>query len=100
MSRARIRILLAAALVLINLLVLAGPIKAEGNMVTGTLVFNEDVRLGPDAIAVVTLSDRSKDATAGTIIGQQRIDGATGTEIPFAVQFDPAVINQKNAYSI
>jgi uncharacterized lipoprotein YbaY len=99
-SRARIRILLAAALVLINLLVLAGPIKASDNLVTGTLIFNEDVLLAPDAIAVVTLTDRSKDATAGTIIGQQRIDGGVGPETPFAVPFDPAAINQKHAYSI
>jgi uncharacterized lipoprotein YbaY len=97
-SRTRIRILLAAALVLTNLLVLAGPLHAQANMVTGTLVFTDTTKLSSMAVAVITLTDRSQDA-AGTIIGQQRIDGATGND-PFAVQFDPATINQKHAYSI
>src|SRR4051794_21803551 len=68
-------------------------------MVTGTLLLKEKVALSPTAVAVITLTDRSKDVTAGTIIGQQRIDGATGTDT-FAVQFDPATINTKHAYSI
>ena len=68
-------------------------------MVTGTLIFNEKIALSPTAVAVITLGDRSPNG-AGTIIGQQRIDGVTGTQIPFAVQFDPAVINQKHAYSV
>ena len=36
-SRARIRILLAASLVLTNLLIFAGPLHAQSNMVTGNL---------------------------------------------------------------
>src|SRR4051794_23492858 len=99
LSRARIRILLAAALVLTNFLALAGPIKAQANMVTGTLIFKDKVGLSPAATAVITLTDRSKDG-AGTIIGQQRLDAVTGTQIAFAVQFDPAIINQKHAYSV
>ena len=98
MSRARIRILLAAALVLTNLLILVGPLHAQANMVTGNLVISGKVKLSPTAVAVITLTDRSPSGS-GTIIGQQRIDGATGNDA-FAVQFDPAVINQKHAYSI
>ena len=98
MSRARTRILLAAALVLTNLLILAGPLHAQANMVTGTLQLQQKIALSPSAVAVITLTDRSKDG-AGTIIGQQRINGATGNDA-FAVQYDPAVINSKHAYSI
>lgn len=78
MSRARIRILLVVALVATNFLILVGPLHAQGNMVTGTVVLLEKVSLSRNAVAVVTLTDRSKDG-AGTIIGQQRIDGVTGS---------------------
>ncbi|HEY7023611.1 MAG TPA: YbaY family lipoprotein, partial [Candidatus Limnocylindrales bacterium] len=98
MSRARIRLFLAVALVSLNLFVLAGPLHAAGDTVSGNLLMLQKIALSPDAVAVITLTDRSKDG-AGTIIGQQRIDGATGNDA-FSVQFDPTVINQKHAYSI
>ena len=97
-SRKRIRLLLVAALVSLNLFVLAGPIHAKGDTVTGNLQIAAGTTLSRNAVAVVTLTDRSKDG-AGTIIGQQRIDGATGTDA-FSVQFDPTTINTKHAYSI
>ena len=98
MSRVRIRILLAAALVVTNLLILVGPLHAQSNTVSGNLVLALRIALSPLAVAVITLADRSPSG-AGTIIGQQRIDGATGNDA-FSVPFDPAAINQKHAYSI
>ena len=98
MSRKRIRLLLVAALVSLNLFVLAGPLHAQGDTVSGNLQIAEGTTLSRNAVAVVTLTDRSKDG-AGTIIGQQRIDGATGTDA-FSVQYDPTIINTKHAYSI
>jgi uncharacterized lipoprotein YbaY len=85
--------------VLVNLMLLAGPLHAASNAVTGNLQFKEKVALSPSAVAIITLADRNKDATAGTIIGQQRIDGATGNDA-FSVPFDPAIINTKHAYTI
>ena len=97
-TRVRIRILLAAALVVTNLLILVGPLHAQSNTVSGNLVLAQRIALSPTAVAVITLADRSPSG-AGTIIGQQRIDGATGNDA-FSVPFDPAAINQKHAYSI
>ncbi len=97
MSRAQLRRLAVTIVVLSSvLMIFAGPIRAQANMVTGTLIFKEKIALSPTAVAVITLGDRSPNG-AGIIIGQQRIDGVTGSRIPFAVQFDPAVINQKHA---
>ena len=45
-------------------------------------------------------ADRSLPGGAGTIVGQQRIDGAQGAEIPFTVPFERDQINNKHAYSI
>ncbi len=81
-----------------NFLILVGPLHAQSDTVTGTLQLQQRIAVSPSSVAVITLTDRSKDGE-GTIIGQQRIDGATGNDA-FAVQFDPAVINPKHAYSI
>ena len=68
-------------------------VLAAGRDRHGHLTFTEDTALSPTAVAVITLTDRSPDG-AGTIIGQQRIDGAGGPEIPFSVPFERDQINQ------
>ena len=50
------------------------------------------------AVAVITLVDRSKDGS-GTIIGQQRIDGAVGTT-EFSVPYDSAQVVSTHAYRV
>ena len=78
---------------------IAVPVNAAVEAVTGNVTVPAGTTLTRTAVAVITLTDRSKDG-AGTIIGQQRIDGATGASIPFSVPFESDTINSKHAYSV
>ena len=97
-NRVRRSIATVLGLSLLTLLA-AAPVSAHVENVTGTITLRERVQLSPLAVAVVTLTDRSPNG-AGTIIGQQRIDGATGAAIPFSVPYDADEINNKHAYSV
>jgi uncharacterized lipoprotein YbaY len=77
----------------------AVPVNAAVENVSGTIVMRERIALTPAAVAIVTLTDRSKDG-AGTIIGQQRIDAPPSGTIPFSVPFERDTINAKHAYSV
>jgi uncharacterized lipoprotein YbaY len=75
------------------------PALAAVENVTGTLHLPEGTVASETAVAVITLTDRSPDGV-GTIVGQQRIDGAAGAQIPFAVPFERDDINNEHAYSV
>src|SRR5215217_2447191 len=84
----RIRRLLAVVLGLISVATFAvAPVLAAVENVTGTLQLPQDTSASRTAVAVITLTDRNPEG-AGTIVGQQRIDGAEGAQIPFSVPFE------------
>ena len=73
---------------------------ATPTVVTGTLTLEEEVTLGPEAVAVVVLVDRTASAEGGQIIGVQRIDGPGNAPIPFSVTYDEAAIQKTHAYAV
>ena len=98
MSRARIRLLLAAALVSLNLFVLAGPIHAQGDTVSGNLLMLQKIALSPTAVAVITLADRSP-AGAGTSLASSALTAQPATT-PSRSSSTRSIINTKHAYTI
>src|SRR5690349_2298389 len=67
--------------------------------VAGTLVTKAKLTLSPTAVAVVTIVDQQATTSAGTIIGEQRIDAAT---LPgqFAVTYDDTKIDKTHSYAV
>jgi uncharacterized lipoprotein YbaY len=92
------RATVALTIVALVLPLLAITAHAQVQAITGTLVLNAKVSVSDDAVAVITLADRSKDGK-GTIIGQQRIDGAKATQ-EFSVPYDTSSLNPSHAYAI
>ena len=72
----------------------------EPATVTGALTIKEKVTLGPDAVAVVVLVDRTAANSGGQIIGVQRIDAPGNSPISFSVPFDSATIQPTHAYAV
>ena len=92
------RVLVAITTVALLVPLFALTAHAAVETVTGTVVLKAKIALTPDAVAVVTIADRSKDGK-GTIIGQQRIDGATANQA-FSVPYDAEAINPSHAYAV
>ncbi len=79
---------------------LAVPLLAANTSVTGTLTFREKIALTPAAVAIVTIVDTAAAPDAGSVIGQQRIDGPTALPIDFSVLIDADAIDQTHAYAL
>ena len=67
--------------------------------VTGTMTISEDVTLGPDAVAVLTIVGQDASDESGGIVGYQRIDDAAAS-VPFSVAYDTASIDPKGSYAM
>ena len=91
--------LLAATVALIGG-ALAVPINAVDASVTGSLSYDEQVTLTPEAVAIVTIVDQTAAADAGVVIGQQRIDAPAAIPIDFSVLFDADTIDQTHSYAL
>ncbi len=91
--------LVAAAAALLSA-ILAVPIVAANQTVTGSLSYVERVPLSPEAVAIVTIVDITANPDAGAIIGQQRIDGPAGVPIDFSVLVDKNAIDPTHAYAL
>ena len=68
--------------------------------VTGSLSYDEQIALTPDAVAIVTIVDQTAAADAGAVIGQQRIDAPAAIPIDFSVLFDAATIDPTHSYAL
>jgi putative lipoprotein len=90
-------VLLAFALV--AALAPAGAAVAADPAVSGTIVTKEKVALTPAAVAVVTIVDQEATGAAGSIIGQQRIDGAA-FPVSFSVPYDAGAIDPDRSYAL
>jgi uncharacterized lipoprotein YbaY len=92
------RALVAVTMVALLVPLFALTAHAAVETVTGTVILKAKVALTPNAVAVVTIADRSKNGS-GTIIGQQRINGATANQA-FSVPYDASAVNPSNAYAV
>ena len=91
--------LLAATVALLGAVV-AVPINAVDASVTGSLSYDEQITLTPEAVAIVTIVDQTAAADAGVVIGQQRIDAPAAIPIDFSVLFDADTIDPTHSYAL
>ena len=94
------RFALLAAVVALLGAALAVPIAAANASVTGSLSYDEQIALTPDAVAIVTIIDQTAAADAGAVIGQQRIDAPAAIPIDFSVLVDADTIDPTHSYAL
>ena len=92
------------AALLLPLVLLAGLVPASGASaaaatVSGTFVSKDEMALGPNAVAMITIVDQQASPDAGVIIGSQRVDGAQ-LPLAFSVPYDDAEIDPGHSYAI
>jgi uncharacterized lipoprotein YbaY len=75
------------------------PVTAAEVTVSGTITSKEKIALTPDSIAVVTLVDQQAGPEAGSIVGQQRIDGAALPQA-FSITLADGVANPDHSYAL
>ena len=72
---------------------------ADG-LVTGTASFRERIAPPPDAVFEAVLEDVSLADAPATIIGRIRVENAGTPPYDFAIEYDPAEIDERNTYSV
>lgn len=86
----------------------AGPsvVPADGSgaakaQVTGTVSYRERLALLPGVVIKVQLADVSRADAPAVVIGEQVVP-ADGNQVSFsfAISYEPATINPKNAYAV
>src|SRR5688572_7193523 len=87
-----------AALLLAALLPAQSSVAAEAT-VTGSLTTSDPVELSADAVAVVTLVDQAAEGGPGTILGEQRINGAM-LPVAYSVTYDTESIDAGGSYAL
>lgn len=74
------------------------PAKAA---VTGEVTYFQRIALPPDAVVTVRLQDVSRMDVAAVLIAEQVIEtGGRQVPIPFELNYDPATIDDRMAYSV
>jgi uncharacterized lipoprotein YbaY len=68
--------------------------------VTGVVTYRERIALPPDAIVTVRIEDTSRADAPAILVGEQAIRDAGQVPIPFAVPYDPALIDPRNRYTL
>ena len=89
----RARLLMAAALLLCVV-----PVGAE--LIHGSAIYRERLRLPPEAVLEVTVEDVSRADAPAPVIGRTRVEPAGAPPIPFAVEVDPADVEAHRRYSL
>ena len=74
----------------------------DGPAVTGAITLPEDAELPEGATWVVDLQDTSQMDVAAETIGSASgdVEDVTVTEIPFAIAYDPGVIDERFDYTL
>ena len=73
---------------------------ARMQQVTGTISYRERLRLRPGTVAEVSLLDVSRADAPARTIARQLIDDPSAPPIPFVLEYDPAVIDQRMSYAV
>jgi len=68
--------------------------------VIGTIITTGEAELPENSVVQVTLSDVSIADAAAVVIGEQIINNPSGFPIPFQVNYNPEVIDQRYTYAI
>jgi uncharacterized lipoprotein YbaY len=69
-------------------------------IVAGTVTYIQKIALPPDAVLTVQLQDVSKADAPATVIGETIVTEFDEIPIPFAVSYDPEVIDTRNTYAL
>lgn len=90
------------AVLLGTLLTACGPKESEPVMgkITGTLMYRERIMLAPEASATVTLEDVSLADAPAKIIAEVTLENAGQVPIPFELEYDTGIIDERMSYSI
>ncbi len=68
--------------------------------VTGTITYRERIALSPDAVIEVVLADVSLADAPSVTIAQQTITNPGQVPVPFRIEYDPAVIDERRTYGL
>jgi putative lipoprotein len=74
--------------------------ERPARVVQGTVGYRERRALPADAVVTVTVSDVSQDDAPARVIGQQRINGASGVPVPFRIEVPTGSIDPRQTYSL
>ncbi len=94
----RLAALFLPMLLLVGLVPSSGA-AAAGPSVSGTLASKDKMALGPNAVALISIVDQQASGDAGSIVGSQRVDGAT-LPLAFVVPYDQADIDPGHSYAV
>jgi uncharacterized lipoprotein YbaY/heat shock protein HslJ len=79
------------------------PMSQQGSAsghIKGTAAYRERMALPPDAKFEATLEDVSRADAPAEIVGRTRVEHPGNPPIAFDIAYDPAKINEKNAYTV
>ena len=74
--------------------------NAQTTMLMGTVNYRERMALPESASVLVQLVDVSKADAPAEVIAEHRITGATGSPIPYRLQFDQSRIKLGRSYAL
>jgi len=76
------------------------PVQLESrySRLTGSIVLNGGSQLPPGSYAVVELQEILRPGMPPVVLNQCRIDNPTGYQIPFAINFDPQMVDTRRVY--
>ena len=74
--------------------------RAPQAAVTGTVTYLQRSALPDDAVVTVQLADISRADAPATVIGVQVIENPGQVPIPFVIEYDPDVIDERFTYAV
>lgn len=86
--------------ILAALLLAAASAEAAEAVIEGSVLYRERMALPPNAVVEIRLLDVSKMDVAAEVIAETRITPETQVPIRFALEYDPAKIDQRYSYSV
>lgn len=76
------------------------PARADTTILRGTVNYVERMALPANAVVIVQLADVSRADAPAEILAEDRINGATGSPIPYRLSFDHARIDLRHRYAL
>jgi putative lipoprotein len=92
--------MLAACLALVGALVAGGVSMAATDVIRGSATYRERIALPPGTTLELELLDVSKADAPAVVIASDSIPVLRQVPIPFALAFDPSLIDEKNNYAL
>lgn len=73
---------------------------SENGILRGNVVYRERLALPPGTLVEIKLVDASRADAPASIIAEQRVEGATGSPIPFELRFESSAIRPGRSYAL